>query len=216
MAAWKTAFRAHQLTLECEQRATGERGNVFGSTSAATALHGITDATVRPGTHTSRNTLAFHAASGPPFSPARILALQALDGHLNRMADAATNSGTTILQLTDAYARLASATPLQYQAIKKLLTEIKDSNSSSPNPRSSSSGSSAGATNDQQTIRLLDSAVKNRWIVGGFCSSHGWGVSYQHTSATCKKKLATHIDMSTRSNPDGPGKTKNQGWDAFT
>ena len=44
-AAWKTAFRAHQLTLESEQRATGERGNVFGSVSVATALHGITDAT---------------------------------------------------------------------------------------------------------------------------------------------------------------------------
>ena len=30
--AWKTAFRAHQLTLEHEQRATGERGDVFGTT----------------------------------------------------------------------------------------------------------------------------------------------------------------------------------------
>ena len=40
--ARKTAFRAHQLTLEREQRATGEQGDVFGSTSATTALHGIT------------------------------------------------------------------------------------------------------------------------------------------------------------------------------
>ena len=50
--AWKTAFRAHQLTLKCEQRATGERGNVFGSASAATVLHGITDTTARPIVHT--------------------------------------------------------------------------------------------------------------------------------------------------------------------
>ena len=42
--AWKTAFRAHQITLGREKRATGERGEVLGS---ATALHGITDATAR-------------------------------------------------------------------------------------------------------------------------------------------------------------------------
>ena len=170
-AAWKTAFCAHQLTLEREQRATGERGDVFGSASAATALHGITDATARPGVHTSPDALAFHAASGPSSPHANDLALQALDGHLDRMADAATNSGTTLSQLTKANARLASATSLQYQTIKKLLTDIKNYNPSSPNPRSSSSG--AGATNNQQTIRLLQSAVKNRLIVGGFCPSHG-------------------------------------------
>ena len=80
------------------------------------------------------------------------------------MADTATNSGTTLSQLTKANARLASATSLQYQTIKKLLTDIKNYNHSSPNPRSSSSG--AGATNNQHTIRLLQSAVKNsldRW-----------------------------------------------------
>ena len=196
--------------LEREQRTTRERGDVFGNTSAATALHGITDATSGPGTHTSPDALPFHAASVPSSSPDSNLALQALD----RMADAATNDGLTLSQLTYANTRLASRTSTQYQVIKKLLTEIK--NSSSPNPRSSSSGAGAGATNDQQTIRLLQSAVKNRWIVGGFCSSHGWGVSYQHTSATCKNKIAGHIDTATRSNPAGPRKTKNQGWDAFT
>ena len=166
------------------------------------------------GAHTSPDALAFHVASGPSSSPASDLALQDLDGHLDRMADAATNSGTTLSQLTDANTRLASVTSTQYQAIKKLLTEIKNSNSSSPNPRSSRSG--AGATNDQQTIQLLQSVVKNRWIVGGLCSSHGWGVSYQHTSTTCKNKLAGHIDTATRSTPADPGKTKNQGWYAFT
>ena len=116
--AWKTAFRAHQLTIEREQRATGERGDVFGSASAATALHGITDATAEPGVHTSPDTLAFHAASGPSSPHTNDLALQALGFHLDRMADAATNSGTTLSQLTDANARLASATSSQYQTIK--------------------------------------------------------------------------------------------------
>ena len=166
--AWKTASRDHQLTLEHEQRATGEQGDVFSSASDATALHSITDATVQPSVHSSPDALAFHAVLGPSSPHSNDLALQALDGHLDRMADAATNSATTLYQLTDANACLASATSLQYQTIKKLLTDIKNSNPSSPNPRSSSSGAGAGGTNDQHTIRLLQSAVKNLWIVGGF------------------------------------------------
>ena len=131
------------------------------------------------------------------------------------MSDAATNSGLTLLQLTDANARLATATSMQYQTIKKLLTEIKLS-FSYLNPRSFSTGAGAGATSDQQTIRLLQSAVKNLWICGGFCSSHGWGVSRLHSSSTCKNKMARHVDTVTRLNPTGSGKTRNQGWDAFT
>ena len=97
-------------------------GYRVGSASASTAIHGITYATARPGIHTSPGALAFHAAAGTSSSPASDLALQSLDGHLNRMADAATNSGLTLSQLTDANTRLASATSTQYQAIKKLLT----------------------------------------------------------------------------------------------
>ena len=88
-------------------------GDVFGSASAATALHGITDATARPGTHTSTNALAFHAASGPSSLPASDLALQALDSHLDRMAETATNSRLTLSQLTDSNTGLASATSTQ-------------------------------------------------------------------------------------------------------
>ena len=54
--------------------------------------------------------LAFHAASGTSTTPAGDLSLQDLDGHLDRMADAATNSGLTLSQLTDAEARLAATT----------------------------------------------------------------------------------------------------------
>ena len=132
------------------------------------------------------------------------------------MADTTTNSGTTLSQLTDANARLASATSSQYQTIKKLITDIKNSNSSYPNPRSSSSGAGAGTTNDQHTIRLLQSAVTNRSIIGGFCYSHDWGVSYQQSSTTCKNKLSGQINLANRANHSGPVKTKNRGWDAFT
>ena len=157
-AAWKTTFRAHQLTLKREQREKGERGVVFGSAAAAVSIHGITAATATPGALIMPNALSFHAALGTATTPAGSFALQALNGHLDRMDDAATNSGLTLSQLTDANARLASATSTQYQTIKNLLTDIKFS--SSPNPRPSSSGAGTGATSDQQTIRLLQSAVK--------------------------------------------------------
>ena len=93
--------------------------------------------------------LAFHAASVPATTPAGDFALQALDGHLDRMADTATNNGLTLSQLTDANACLAATTSTQYQNIKNLLTDINIS-SSSPNPRSSSTGASAGTTGDQK------------------------------------------------------------------
>ena len=128
------------------------------------------------------------------------------------MADAATNSGPTLFHLTDANTCLTATTSKQYESIKKLLTDIKIS-SSSPNPRSSSTG--AGATNYQKTIKLLQAAMKNRWSIGGFCSSHGWGVAYLHSSISCKNKSPWHMDTATRANTAGPGATRNQGWDNF-
>ena len=211
-AALKTIFCSHQLTHEREQRAKRERGDFFGRAASAISIHSITAATTKPGALSKPDALIFHARTGTSTSPASDLALQALDGHLDQMAAADNNIGLTMSQLTDANARLSAATSMQYQTIKKLLTDIKLS--SSPNPRSSSTG--AGATSDQQTIRLLQSAVKNRWIVGGFCSSHGWGVSHQHSISTCKNKMAGHVYTANRSNPAGPRKTRNQGWYAFT
>ena len=211
--AWKTTFCSHQLTLEREQRAAGERGGVFRSAAAAISIHGITAATTTPGALLTPDLLAFHAASETATTLAGDFSLQDLDGHLDRMAIAVTNSGLTLFQLTNANARLTSRTCKQYEAIKKLLTEIKLS-SSSPNPRSSSTG--AGATNNQNTLNLLQAAIKNCWYIGGFCSSHGWGVGHLHSSSSFKSKLSGHLDTATHASPTGPGATRNQGWDDFT
>ena len=86
------------------------------------------------------------------------------------MADAATNSSLTLFQITNANIHLTATTSKQYKAIKKLLTEIKLS-SSSPNPRSPSTG--AGATIDQKNLKLLQSAIRNCWSIVRFFSSHG-------------------------------------------
>ena len=129
------------------------------------------------------------------------------------MAEAATNSGFTLFQLTDANARLTATTSKQYKAIQKFLTDIKLS-SSSPNTRSPRNGSSA-ATPDQKTLKLLQTAIRNCWSIGGFCSSHGWGVGHLHTSSSCKNKAPGHVDTANRDNPAGPGATRNKGWDDF-
>ena len=89
--------------------------------------------------------------------------MQALDGHLDRMVDATPNSGTAFAQLEEANASLASATSSQYQNIKKLLNEIK---STAARP---SSYAADATISDQNTIKLLQLAIKNRWTVGGFC-----------------------------------------------
>ena len=123
--ACRTTFRAHQLTLERKQRVTGERGDVFGSAAAAIDIHGITDTTETLGALLTPDTFAHHAALVAAYQPAGEFALQALHGHLDRMANAATNIGLTLHQITNTNARLASATTNQYDAITKLLSEIK-------------------------------------------------------------------------------------------
>ena len=75
------------------------------------------------------------------------------------MSNAATNSGHTLHQLTNANARLASATTNQYNIITKLLSEIK--------LRSASQGTGDAACDhtapNQQThtIKTLQAAIKN-------------------------------------------------------
>ena len=129
------------------------------------------------------------------------------------MADAATNSGLTLHQLTNDNARLASATTKQYDAITKLLADLK------LRSVSLSTGDDARdqTTPNQQTrtIKTLQTAVKNRWAVGGFCSTHGWGVGLHHTSSSCKNTGPGHIKTTTCDNPAGPGANKNKGWDDF-
>ena len=120
----------------------GEVWGVFGSAAAAITIHGITAATATPGALLTPDTLAFHAALATATTPTGDFALQDLDSHLDRMANAATNSGLTLFQMSDGNARLTSTTSKQYKAMKKFLTKMKLS-SSSPNTRSPSTGAGA-------------------------------------------------------------------------
>ena len=112
----------------CDRR----EGGVFNSAAAAINIHGITASTATLGALLTPDTLAHHAASAAAYQPAGEFALQVLDAHLNQMADAATNSGLTLHKLTNANARLSSATTKQYYTITILLGDLK-LQSDSPN-----------------------------------------------------------------------------------
>ena len=89
-ATWKTTFHAYQITLEHEQRATGEQGGVFGSDAATITIHGITTATETPGALITPDMLEFHATLASATTFTGEFSFQALSGHLDRMAGAAT------------------------------------------------------------------------------------------------------------------------------
>eukprot|EP00804_Cyclotella_cryptica_P027773 CCRYP_009194-RA/>CCRYP_009194-RA protein AED:0.39 eAED:0.16 QI:0/0/0/0.66/0.5/0.33/3/0/764 len=50
----------------------------------------------------------------------------------------------------------------------------------------------------------LRATIKHKWVTGGFCSTHGWGISAGHSSANCKGKRPGHVDSATRTNPQAP------------
>ena len=155
---WRTTFCTQQLTLEREQRATGERGDVFGSAVADININGITSSTSTPGSLRTPDTLAQHAASASAYQPTREFALQALNGNLDPIADAATNSDTTLHQLTDANAGLTSATTKQYDTITRLLGDLKLRSAST------STGDAAREpdcpSQQTRTIKTFQAAVK--------------------------------------------------------
>ena len=67
----------------------------------------------------------------------------------------------------------------------------------------------------EKRILILQYAVKNKWKVGGFCSTHGHGVRVGYNSGNCADKNDGHDVNAKHSNPVGPGKDFNKGWDAW-
>ena len=67
----------------------------------------------------------------------------------------------------------------------------------------------------KKRIQQLDAAVRNNWHRDAFCSTHGWGVNENHTSANCRSQKPGHIATATCASAAGPGKTLNKGWDDF-
>jgi hypothetical protein len=193
--AWKKWALHSQKTVEREQKAAGNRGDSFGSASAAIATHGIP--MTRP-VHFSGATAATQLPS-----------LAELESHLDNMAAAVTNEKAVLDSLVASNATLTSVTADKLAKIEKHLLDIKAG-------RTTQAGShTAPQASDSRVLGQLRAAIKHKWTPGGFCSTHGWGVGAGHTSAECKKKQPGHVDSATRANPQGPGATRNKGWDDF-
>ena len=67
----------------------------------------------------------------------------------------------------------------------------------------------------EKRILILQAAVKNKWKVGGFCSTNGHGVRTSHSSTNCNDKRNSHLNAATPASTDGPGKDINKGWNEW-
>lgn len=198
--AWKAFFRPLQLALEREMAASSDQPDTFGTAASAQRFHGIDPA----------NSSGGRDAPGQPGSPDDLMAQ--LDSHFDSLASAATNSNVA-LEL------LAAATTTQYADIQASLDALAASpNNPAPAPAARARTAALPLTEKrklEKRIQTLQSALKNRWVKGGFCSTHGHGVGAGHCSKTCGTKGSGHVDGATRANPAGPGKEKNKGWDEW-
>ena len=136
-------------------------------------------------------------------------------------------------EVAAAAAATAAAATTQYSAIISKL-EALEALYVAPSGGGGRGGGGGGGgrnrpfTSDDRTkasarINQLQAEICGIWITGAsskFCSTHGWGLGPGHDSMSCKNKTREgepggHVNAATRSNPVGPGKNKNKGWDDF-
>jgi hypothetical protein len=124
---------------------------------------------------------------------------------MDALALAATNEKEVLDNLVSSNKVLSELTAKKIAAIEQLIISKTAAPGAAP---------SAG---DAKLVAQLRAAIKGKWATGGFCSTHGYGVSATHNSTTCKTKKPGHVDTATCSSPAGPGHDKhiNKGWDAF-
>ena len=124
---------------------------------------------------------------------------------MDALALAATNEKTVLDNLVASNKTLSELTAKKLTHIEQLLSSRI--NATTPIP----------THGDAKLILQLRAAIKGRWVPGGFCSTHGYGVSADHDSASCKNKKPGHVDTATRSLPAGHSHDKhiNKGWDVF-
>ena len=132
------------------------------------------------------------------------------DGHFDNLASAATNSGASLDQL-------AATTTTQYSYIKALLTSLKAAAVNTSHAAATAISVSPPTSQDQAKKRIqeLEATVRNKWHRGAFCSTRGWVVNENHTSANCRSQKPGHIATVTCASAAGQGKTLDKGWDDF-
>ena len=119
---------------------------------------------------------------------------------------------------------LTTATTMQYEKILSTMADLKTLSIAAAETTGSGNRDSATGrlTLDKRTksnlrINQLMSAIKGKWVPGGFCSTHGHGVGPDHSSKKCNNKTRDgetggHNKNTMRSNPSGTGRNKNKYW----
>ena len=138
--------------------------------------------------------------------------MEELDSHFDNLTAVSTNRHAALDQLV-------SATREQYTRITATLDNLVAAANSKPSPRSIPRTTNPLSPTEKcvivKIILTLKSAVKDKWKVGGFCSTHGHSICAGHDSGNFSNNNDGHDVTSTRSNPVGTGKDFNKGWDAW-
>ena len=143
--------------------------------------------------------------------------LELLDGQFDTLAAASSTSNAAL-------DHLAAAITKQYAEIKASLTNLSAATAATPaatatTPTSNrTAGTRTGSLPSDQRetekrIIILQAAVKNKWKVRGFCSTHVHGVRAGHSRSNCNNKREGHVTAATRASPAGTGGNINKGWD---
>jgi hypothetical protein len=140
-----------------------------------------------------------------------------MDCHFDNLAAAATNSHATLDQLT-------SATTDQYAEIKVAPAALAVIPHNKPAPLPGIRSRTALPLTEKRAFKerilVIQAAVKNGWKLGDFCLTYDHGAGADHDSKTCNGKRnmgkpGGHDVTAIFTNPVGPGKDTNKGWDAW-
>ena len=205
--SWKETFNPLHKNIERKTRLVrGE--DFFGAASAAQLVHNIA---------TEANPTPFHGETC--ILPQGANLANNFDAHFGNLATAETHGNEIVQGTLDHLTRSAN---IQHSEAKKILAEIKSALTSIGGLSNGGGGSTSNAhttvtakqkeTLDRR-ITQLQTAVKRKWIQGGFCSTHGHSVGYNYNRKLCSNKATGHVDKATRKNPAVPGTNKNKGSD---
>ena len=118
------------------------------------------------------------------------------------MATAVTNKKDVLRNLVENNASLIKLAAKKFARIEKLLMDENPAAScGTPTP---SIGRPDPFIERNHAVSQIRAAFKYKCVVGGFCSTHGWGVDPNHSSTSCGSMKTGHVDTATRKNPHGP------------
>ena len=144
--------------------------------------------------------------------------MEQFDGHFCALSDAATGS-TAVME------SLAATTTTQYNKIIASMDELKTLSIAASAMTGDGTGDSVTGhpSPDERTksnlcINQLMLAIKRKWVLGGFCSTHGHSLGPGHISKICNNKTKEdktggHNNSATCAHPSGSGRNKNKYWD---